>query len=330
MYILFTVLLCTCRSNEFDHSNDYQSSQGQYDSTSHKKHDITAQPLHDQPQQPAPSPQNTTIPQLTKDITESYDCHPLPNMLDSFKDSPSKPPTESDFNAILNTAHDSNVIASKSRNLSKEKSMKHKDSSKKRSKLSPERDNPSKSESLKNMSRIPLKSSKGDNMYNRTESASHILSSELKTGKKLDKQDRKRKRNLIEEKSDSENEQIDVESHYDHQLTANPSSMSSSNNCHSSTTKQPFYAASDNDSSLVVRLPLPLKTPTVSKIDHTIGEHHNPSIIHQITETTHKQKLKKHKKHHRQHRMKKTTLQAKDSPNTSPFGFTIILKKEDS
>lgn len=328
MYTMYSLCSILYRSSDFDYSNDHRSVPSSYDDTSFRTNQDDVHHDDHPPPSSEPTQQQHTVPQDTNE----YEHQPLRNALDSFKESPSKPPSDSDFNAILNTAHDSNVIASKSNNLTKEKFLRTV-KMKKRPKLSSEKDstqNPSKSKSLK--SKIPLKSSsKGDsNVLNRhaphglTESASHILSAELKTG--IIKQDRKRKHSVIDEqRSDSENEQVDIESYYEHEMTTNsPSVNSSSGNTSSAVGKQPFYASTgaDNDessTSLVVSLPLHSTKPKIDEVDHIIEE----NTMMQSTDQ------KKRKKHHRQ-RKKKHALQDKDSSKTDkPLTLKISVKREN-
>ncbi len=216
-------------------------------------------------------------------------------MLDTYKDSPTRPPTESDVQAILSIAS-SNATTFKSANLQKER-MKVKKTSTKKTKPIASTTKPMLESS--SLSRIPLKSSaSGQQGRGESLTASLIIKSEFATSSDQKLQRHKRRHSALEDDktSGSESEHIDVEGEFvpviggpSLPLPSPPPPV---------IVKQPFYAASNvqshDFSSLVVSLPLKYLSQDQGRSDGRRRQVDGP-----ITEgkPSKAKKRKKHKKH---------------------------------
>ena len=264
---------------------------------------------------------------------------PVQAPLDAFKDSPSRPPTESDVQAILSIAGTCNTG---SIDLKKEKMrQKRKPSKKPKPKLSNTETTSSKLQSdtptALNNTRIPLKTVESDKIAVRHGSAEPITTTSMLLSEHYSKKDKsekplrhKRRHSVLEDdNSDSENEHIDVEGGFVPRLTVDNSPCDTQ-----STMKQPFYATSVNDDStkeksFVVHYPLkqlslkctklPIDVRTnEQRMDDNVSSDGNVHIQQQKQKKEKKEKKeKKHRRHKKKELKLKIRLNADHSENST-------------
>ncbi len=324
------IVLCLNSYSEQERVNDYYHSHTRDNSHSVPNHDI-----HNNEDDKWTTYQEDSHQHDSKITNNIPPPLPLPMQppLDAFKDSPSKPVTEYDVQAIL-----SNVNTPNSFNLKKEKKRQKHKLSQKPSKTGTTTGNKLLSADTVpsfNNTRIPLKTVDSDKISIRHGSAEPIATSVLLSEhySRKDKlvrepQRHKRKHSVLEDdKSDSENEHIDVEGGFVPQLTVD-SPLTDINQV---TMKQPFYANNvDNGSrnkSLIVHFPLKQLSLKCTKLpvdvcirsfeqrlpeEDNCNDVSNDSNVH-LEQQQMQQRIKKEKKHRRREKKAAKKLKLKDS-----------------